>query len=290
MAEHNDPEVRHEYVLLFDVRDGNPNGDPDAANQPRIDPETSHGLVTDVCIKRKIRNFVDVSAGTAERTKIFVQGGVALETQLKRAYTTLGLEGKAKKGGVGDAESVRQAKAWMCENFFDVRMFGAVMAIGKFQAGTVQGPAQFSFGRSIDPVVPTDHAITRVAATGEDEDKSTEMGSKWSIPYGLYRMHGYFSAAHAQRTGVTADDLDLLYRAMRGMFDLDRSAARGEMALRGLYVFSHDSELGDAPAHIVLESVQVQRKTGVAAPRAFTDYEIDLADPPAGVARMSLVG
>ncbi len=274
--QHFDPTVRHEIVLLFDVRDGNPNGDPDAANQPRLDPETGQGLVTDVCIKRKIRNYVDAKCGDSATTKIFVQAGVALNSQLQRAYTALGLEASKGKGKTNRQDSERQAQTWMCQNFYDVRMFGAVMSTGDSGAGKVQGPAQLTFARSIDRIVPTEHGITRVAPTREGDDKETEMGSKWTVPYGLYRMHGFFSAHLAEKTGVSTDDLALLYEAVQSMFDLDRSAARGEMAVRGLHVFSHSSKLGDMPGHRVLDSVRVQRTTDD-EPRSFDAYDVTIA-------------
>ena len=288
MSNHLDPNVRHDLVLLFDVRDGNPNGDPDAANQPRIDPETGEGLVTDVCIKRKIRNYVDARDGQSERNKIFVQAGVPLNTTLERAYTELGLEGKKAKGK--SAENVRLAQEWMCANFFDVRMFGAVLSTGDHEAGKVQGPLQLTFGRSIDQVMPADNTITRVVATRAADEKDTEMGGKWTVPYGLYRMHGFFSAHFAERTGVTTDDLALFFDALQGMFDLDRSAARGEMALRGLQVFSHSSKLGDAPAHTLTERVLVTRRDASRPARAFADYEVSVpSELPTGVTLTALV-
>lgn len=284
-----DPAVRHDLVLLFDVADGNPNGDPDAANQPRIDPETGHGLVTDVCIKRKIRNYVDARCGLEEGTKIFVQAGEALNSKLARAYKHLGFDGKGAKKGV-DRETVQQAQAWMCANFYDVRMFGAVLSVGDHPAGKVQGPLQLTFGRSVDPIVSLDVAITRVTKTREDD--STEMGSKWNVPYGLYRMHAFYSAHLAERTGASADDLALFLAAVQGMFDLDRSAARGLMSLRGLYVFSHASKLGEAPSHRLFEQVTVVGRDGVATPRSFDDYEVqvDEAGLPDGVTFARVVG
>ncbi len=288
MDNHLNPSVRHDIVMFFDVRDGNPNGDPDAANQPRFDPETGHGLVTDVCIKRKIRNYVDALDGEGARNKIFIQAGKPLNATLERAYTTQGLEGKKEKGK--SADNVRLAQAWMCENFFDVRMFGAVLSTGDHQAGKVQGPVQFTFARSVDPVMPADNTITRVVATRVGDDKETEMGGKWTVPYGLYRMHGFFSAHFAERTGVSVEDLEMLYAALCGMFDLDRSAARGEMALRGLYVLSHESKLGEAPAHSLTEQIVVRRKNDASPARKFSDYEVRTpSELPAGVSMTAVV-
>jgi CRISPR-associated protein Csd2 len=291
---HLDPAVRHEFVLLFDVTDGNPNGDPDAANQPRLDPETGHGLVTDVAIKRKIRNYVATARDDATH-KIFIEAGVPLNAQMQRAYTELGLNKgtKAAKDKKKETEDNRKlAQAWMCRNFFDVRLFGAVMSTGDNDAGKVQGPVQLAFARSIDPIVPTEHAITRVTPTREGDTKETEMGSKWTVPYGLYRMHGFVSAHLAERTGVSSDDLALFYEALGAMFDLDRSAARGEMATRALHVFSHSSKLGNAPAHLLLGRIGVRRKDPSVPARSFDAYELTVPDPqelPEGVTHTQLV-
>ncbi len=298
---HLSPERRHDLVLLFDVTDGNPNGDPDAGNLPRVDPETMQGLVTDVAIKRKIRDWVDATRGEQERFKIYVQNtGVALNELHQRAYTALNL---TSKGSKQQREHVDQARQWMCDNFFDVRTFGAVMSTG-VNAGQVRGPVQFTFARSIDPVVPLDISITRVAITkpedartvtaeGEEEGgKRTEMGRKTLVPYGLYRMHGFVIPPFARRTGFDADDLAVLWESLSLMWDLDRSASRGQIACRGLYIYSHDNPLGNAPAQVLLDRVSVRCREGVTAPRMFSQYEVTIDDAalPAGVTLTRLVG
>ena len=295
---------RHDFVLLFDVTDGNPNGDPDAGNLPRVDPETMHGLVTDVSLKRKVRDWVDAARGDEARFKIYVQKeGEALNAKHRRAYDELDLKSTGSKQARGDVD---RARAWMCGNFYDIRLFGAVMSTG-VNCGQVRGPVQFTFARSVDPVTPLDLSITRVAVTREEDanivasedgsdaaasGKQTEMGRKSLIPYGLYRAHGFFIPPFAAKTGVDADDLALFWQAMRMMWDLDRSSSRGLMACRGLYVFSHASPLGDAPAHTLFEQVSVARRGAGQAPRKFGDYEvrIDDGDLPAGVALSRLVG
>lgn len=280
-----DPTRRHDVVLLFEVTDGNPNGDPDAGNLPRVDPETMQGLVTDVAIKRKVRDYVDMARGNEDVYKIYVQSGVALNAQHQRAYTALGLKSTGAKQSRGDID---QARAWMCGNFFDIRMFGAVMTTG-INCGQVRGPVQLTFARSTDPIVPLDLSITRVAVTreedarvavsesGETSGKQTEMGRKALVPYGLYRAHGFFNPHFAKQTGVSAEDLGLFWQALQMMWDSDRSASRGMMACRGLYIFTHESSLGDAPAHTLLERVRVTRNDGVAAPRSFRDYTVQVA-------------
>jgi CRISPR-associated protein Csd2 len=292
----NDVNRRHDFVMLFDVTDGNPNGDPDAGNLPRVDPETMQGLVTDVCLKRKVRNYVDANKGTEERNKIFVQHHGYLVDSKKRAYEAIG----AKKG---EDNKAGQARAWMCGNFYDVRMFGGVL-VGKkgegYNCGQVRGPMQFTFARSIEPVVPLDICITRVAleSPGEkpresdDEQASTgTMGRKSLVPYGLYVGRGFFNPALGKDTGVTEDDLVLFWEALQKMWDIDRSASRGLMALRGLYVFSHESDKGNAPAHVLFEKVKVKRKGGVAAPRTYGDYEVTIDEPlPQGVTLTRVVG
>ncbi|MGB3304939.1 MAG: type I-C CRISPR-associated protein Cas7/Csd2 [Thermomicrobiales bacterium] len=302
-AVHLDPTKRHDVVLLFDVTDGNPNGDPDAGNLPRIDPETSQGLVTDVAIKRKIRNYVDDLRGTEGRFKIYVQDkGEALNTTHQRAYTALGLKPTGTKQ---KREDVGQARQWMCENFFDVRTFGAVMSTG-VNAGQVRGPVQVTFARSHDPIVPLDLSITRVAITKQEDaevvvsedgtkgegGKQTEMGRKALVPYGLYRANIFISAKQAEETGFGSEDLDLLWKALINMWDFDRSASRGLMACRGLYVFSHDNAYGNAPAHKLLERVHIERNPDVIAPRAFGDYRVfvDDGDLPEGVTLTTLEG
>lgn len=298
----NDTARRHDAVFLFDVTDGNPNGDPDAGNLPRVDPETMQGLVTDVAIKRKIRNFVDDLHGSEERFKIYVQDkGIALNELHQRAYTARGLTSTGTKQA---RDNVNEARSWMCENFFDVRTFGAVMSTG-INAGQVRGPVQITFSRSLDPVVPLDLSITRVAITRkEDADyvvaddgtssggKQTEMGRKALVPYGLYRCHIFISPQQAKDTGFDEADLALLWDALIRMWDFDRSASRGLMACRGLYVFSHENPLGNAPAHKLLERITTVRKEGVIAPRKFHDYEvrIDEQDFPDGIMLTRLEG
>ena len=282
---------RYDFVLLFDVKDGNPNGDPDAGNLPRLDAETGHGLVTDVALKRKVRNFVGLVKGEQPPYEIYVKEKAILNNQHKRAYIGIGREDllagddKKRKGGT----AVDDARAWMCRNFFDVRTFGAVMSTG-INCGQVRGPIQLTFARSIDPIVALEHSITRMAVATEAEAEKQEgdnrtMGRKHTVPYGLYRAHGFVSAFFAKQTGFSEDDLALLWQALCQMFEHDRSAARGEMTTRGLYVFQHDSELGNAPAHALFDRVQVQRKEGVDVPRSFADYEVRVAadDLPPGV-------
>ena len=278
---------RHDFVLLFDVTNGNPNGDPDAGNLPRVDPETGLGIVTDVALKRKVRNYVDALKGDEGRYKIYVQQGAILNNQHGRAYTALGKDPKkATQADIG------AAKGWMCENFYDIRTFGAVMST-EVNAGQVRGPVQLTFGRSVDPILGLDAAITRVALTKPDPKQAADdetarsgtMGRKAYIPYGLYVAHGFFVPSFAENTGFNDEDLELLWQALINMWDLDRSASRGLTACRGLYVFSHDSKLGSAPAHKLLERVQVERKEDVEVARAFSDYaiQIDRNNLPTGV-------
>ena len=355
----NDVTKRHDFVLLFDVTDGNPNGDPDAGNLPRVDPETMQGLVTDVCIKRKVRNYIEVigsgldNESQKERLKIYVEHhGLALNAQHKRAYTALNinlsetvsaaiedkdllskftaeevvlpegftvqeneedetkfalkysgelskdelkdaiksiedslgkepakfaktLSGKAKKAAKPGREDIKKLRGWMCENFFDIRMFGAVMTTN-VNCGQVRGPVQFTFARSIDPVVPLDLSITRVAITREEDEKKkeTEMGRKTLLPYGLYKGYGFVTPSFAKDTGVTEKDLELFWTALKEMWDIDRSASRGMMACRGIYIFSHDKSTGNAPAHTLLERVTAKKKESVESPRRFADYDV----------------
>jgi CRISPR-associated protein Csd2 len=258
-------DVRHDFVLLFEVTDGNPNGDPDAGNLPRVDPETMQGIVTDVCLKRKVRDY----AG-AQGQSIYVEHKGILYNQQAKAYT--GLEIKDSK----DDSRAREARAWMCHNFYDVRAFGAVMSTSEFNCGQVRGPMQLTFARSIDPVTPLDLSITRVAVTRTGEDKETEMGRKAVLPYGLYRGYGFFNPSLAKDTGFTPDDLALFWDALQRMWDLDRSAARGLMSCRGLYVFTHEGALGNAPAHKLFDLIAVTAKDGVTAPRSFSEYTVTL--------------
>jgi len=363
MTAHLNPAVRHDFVLLFDVLDGNPNGDPDGGNMPRTDVETSQGLVTDVSLKRKVRNYIatyakyEASTEEEARLKIFVEHHGVLNDQIRRAYVAEGIPvGTAAKDVISDetvltglrelgadlpsaftfidsddedsgeveatleysgelsddelkafyntdevAERFKQnsklsklikalvkkagkpaknrdnaekAQKWMCQNFFDVRMFGAVMSTG-LNAGQVRGPLQLTFARSIDPVQPTDMAVTRVAVTdAKDREKLQTMGRKTLIPYGLFKGYGFYSPYLADQTGVTQRDLELFWEALVKMWEFDRSASRGMMAPRGLYVFSHDNKLGRAPAHKLFERIQVQLKDAVATPRQFADYSI----------------
>ncbi|WP_439637977.1 type I-C CRISPR-associated protein Cas7/Csd2 [Spirulina sp.] len=362
MTIYTDPNRRHDFILLFDILDGNPNGDPDGGNLPRTDAETLSGLVTDVCLKRKIRNYVatyteyEASEAEKERLKIFVEHHGVLNEQIRRAYVDLGFPvGKSvtepikdnkvltalktiesdlpsaftvddpddedaedtaptltyngelsdvelksawaelddlpdwktakkfvlavvKKAGKPDKnrDNANKAKDWMCQNFFDVRMFGAVMSTG-LNAGQVRGPVQLTFSRSLDPVLPMDWAVTRVAVTdAADREKLQTIGRKTQIPYGLFRGSGFFSPFLAQQTGVTTADLQLFWDAIQGMWDLDRSASRGMMALRGLYIFSHDKRLGNAPAHKLFDLIKVEKNPDVSVPRSFGNYEVTL--------------
>ena len=282
---------RYDFVLLFDVKDGNPNGDPDAGNLPRVDAESGRGLVTDVCIKRKVRNFVGLVKGEQPPFEIYVKEKAILNNQHKRAYVGIGkpelLEGDDKKRKGGDA--VDEARQWMCRNFYDVRAFGAVMSTG-INCGQVRGPIQLTFARSVDPIVALEHSITRMAvATEAEADKQSgdnrTMGRKFTVPYGLYAAHGFVSSFLAKQTGFDEGDLELLWQALAQMFEHDRSAARGEMSTRGLYVFKHDSELGNAPAHSLFERIQPKLNDGVAIPRDFSDYTIAVNEDylPSGI-------
>lgn len=288
---------RHDFVLLFDVKDGNPNGDPDAGNLPRLDAETGHGLVTDVSIKRKVRNFVGLVKGEQPPYEIYVKEKAVLNKTHERAYIATGAgdalkgEDKKRKGG---GDTVTKARDWMCANFFDVRTFGAVMSTG-VNCGQVRGPVQLTFARSIDPIIAQEHSITRMAVATEAEAEKQEgdnrtMGRKHTVPYGLYMAHGFVSSFLAKQTSFSEDDLNLLWQALSQMFEHDRSAARGEMTTRGLYVFKHDSELGNAPAHALFDRIRPKLKTDVAVPRAFGDYEIavDESGMPQGVQLLKL--
>ena len=292
---------RYDFVLLFDVRDGNPNGDPDAGNLPRLDAETGHGLVTDVALKRKVRNFVamtkeqevrDPKPGE-KRFEIYVREKAILNQQNQRAYSALKLDAEPaepapdeaaekktakdkKRKGSGD--DVNKARDWMCQNFFDVRTFGAVMSTG-INCGQVRGPVQLTFARSVDPIIAQEHSITRMAVATEAEAEkqggdNRTMGRKHTVPYGLYAAHGFVSSFLARQTDFGEDDLALLWQALAQMFEHDRSAARGEMSTRGLYVFRHDSELGNAPAHALFERIKITRDESVDVPRSFDDYAV----------------
>lgn len=260
---------RYEFVLFFDVENGNPNGDPDAGNMPRIDPETSHGLVTDVCLKRKIRNYVELTRSGQEGFEIYVKEGVILNNQHRRAYDYHRIEPTPKK-----LEDARVTE-FMCKHFYDIRAFGAVMTT-EINCGQVRGPVQLNFARSVDPILHQEITITRVAVTSErDADrKEREMGRKHIVPYGLYRAEGYVSAPLAERTEFSVGDLDLLWEALINMFDHDRSAARGKMASRKLFVFEHESRIGNAPAHRLFELIKAVRRDPATPPRRFDDYEV----------------
>lgn len=367
---HCDPSKKHDFVLVFDVADGNPNGDPDAGNLPRTDPETMEGLVTDVALKRKVRNFVAFVADDEdykdyrESLNIYVEHkGTALNAQHRKAYrarqiptsepgrqqitddtlieffarvqpqgftlteptedsprelvysgelskedltATLDAIGAENPGAKKFAQEVSKkakevkptrqqvenARGWMCEHFYDIRMFGAVMTTG-VNAGQVRGPLQLTFSRSVNPIIPQDLAITRVAVTREEEQdkKDTEIGRKTLIPYGLYVGRGFFSPHLAKQTGVTAADLELFWDALVYMWDFDRSASRGTMSPRGLYVFTHDKSFGNAPAHALFERVRPSLNDGVVSPRRFTDYTVSVEDDlPEGVTLTRILG
>lgn len=320
---------RYDFALIFDVRDGNPNGDPDAGNMPRLDAETGHGLVTDVALKRKVRNFValvkdqdqrEPEAGQ-KRFEIYVREKAILNHQHQRAYAALKLDAveapaealaevevptaaaedadtkkkpAKKEKRKGSAEDVSKARDWMCQNFFDVRTFGAVMSTG-INCGQVRGPVQLTFARSVEPVVALEHSITRMAVATEGEAEKQQgdnrtMGRKHTVPYGLYVAHGFVSSFLAKQTGFDENDLELLWQALGQMFEHDRSAARGEMATRGLYVFKHDSALGNAPAHALFERIKATKNVDV--PRSFADYSISVndADLPSGISLLRKLG
>ena len=273
--------TRYEFVVLFDVENGNPNGDPDAGNMPRIDPESGYGLVTDVCLKRKIRNYVELVKEEEEGYQIYIKENVPLNRSDNKAFEYLHIdETKRKDLKKNDPEADRKIRDFMCKNFFDIRTFGAVMTTfvkASLNCGQVRGPVQLGFARSIDPIVSQEVTITRVAITTEKDagNKSTEMGRKNIVPYGLYRVEGYISANIARKvTGFSEEDLELLWEAIINMFEHDHSAARGKMAVRELIVFKHSKELGDCPAYKLFEAVEVTRKDGILYPRKYQDYEV----------------
>ena len=293
---------RYDFVALFDVENGNPNGDPDAGNMPRVDPETGYGLVTDVCLKRKIRNYVETVKENADGYRIYIKDGVPLNRSDNAAFAAVGIDGaaemknddlkkkvKAKKEAGTDVDAA--VRDYLCGNFFDIRTFGAVITTavkGALNCGQVRGPVQLCFARSVDPILPQEVTITRVAITTEAdaENKGTEMGRKYIVPYGLYRCEGFVSANLARKTtGFSEADLELLWEAILNMFEHDHSAARGKMAVRELVVFKHASELGRFPAWKLFDRVRVEKKEGVAAPRAYADYvvTVDTENLPNGV-------
>ena len=276
---------RYEFVVLFDVENGNPNGDPDAGNMPRTDPETSIGIVTDVCIKRKIRNYVELVQENVPGYNILIKADRALNTKFAEAYSECGYKPMKDNGKDADEETkkdrekINTTREYMCKNYFDVRTFGAVMNTGKNPCGIVRGPVQFTFAKSIDPVCLQDITITRQGRTTEERMKTgdTEMGNKSVISYGLYSAEGYISAMLAQKvTGFSEDDLELLWNAIINMFEHDRSAARGKMTVHKLYIFKHQNALGNAPAGILFDKINVQKKADVTIPRKFSDYEISV--------------
>lgn len=296
---------RYDFVLVFDVQDGNPNGDPDAGNLPRLDAETGCGLVTDVCLKRKVRNFVEIAKESQPGYEIYVKEKAILNRQHERAYREIGAEdelgtgtetdekkGKEKRKG---GKRVDDARTWMCGNFYDVRTFGAVMSTG-VNCGQVRGPVQMTFGRSVDPIVTSEHSITRMAVATEAEAEkqggdNRTMGRKNTVPYGVYVSHGFVSANLAAQTGFNEDDLSLLWDALKTMFEHDRSAARGLMATRKLVVFKHDSPLGNAPAHQLFDLVKIEKISPSQPARSFRDYEasINRSEVPAGVTLIEMI-
>lgn len=287
-------ENRYDFVYLFDCQDGNPNGDPDSDNSPRFDPETFQGLVSDVCLKRKIRDYVLYSQpepGPEEnwRYGIFVVSGNTLESRQRLPFEKLNGNGKIEPNGKDTkAGDIEKARGWMCDHFFDVRAFGAVMSTTQFNCGQVRGPLQITFARSIDRILPTEHTISRQAFTGEKDIKSGTgtLGRKYTIPYGLYLAHGYVNPFFAEKTGFDMADLELVRNALANLFDLDRSAARGNMAVRGLYIFKHESKLGNAPAQTLFDTIGISKKENVESPRSFTDYQVsppDSAALPSGI-------
>lgn len=277
---------RYDFIYVFDVTDANPNGDPDAGNLPRVDPETGHGLVTDVCLKRKIRNYVALTKGNQPPNEIYFADGSVLNNTHLRAYEHVGEKPQDKKLPK-DRIKARALTEFMCKNFYDIRTFGAVMSM-EVNCGQVRGPVQLSFGRSIEPVVALEHAITRSSVTNvKDLEKERTMGRKFTVPYGVYRAHGFVNPFLAGQTGFDGGDLELLWEALANAFQFDQSAARpaGSMAARKLIVFEHDNELGKAPSHVLFEAVTVRRREGVEVPRSFADYEvaIDEGRVPDGV-------
>lgn len=275
-------ENRYEFIMLFDVENGNPNGDPDAGNMPRVDAETGHGIVTDVCLKRKIRNYIDCVYEGQATYNILIKTDKSLNRKFTDAYEACGLKTKEKGKNIS---SVSAARDYICENYYDVRTFGAVMSTGDDPCGIVRGPVQINFARSIDPVLPQEITITRQAVTKESdmEKKETEMGKKTFIPYGLYRAEGYVSALLAQKTNFMEEDLEILWNAIVNMFEIDHSAARGKLCMRKLIVFKHDSVLGNAPSHALFDKVIIEKKEEVEVPRKFSDYIVTIEKMPEGV-------
>lgn len=309
-----DTAKRHDFAFLFDVTNGNPNGDPDAGNSPRVDPETMHGIVTDVCLKRKVRDWVDMNYGNKEHFEIYVQNrGIALNEFNKRAHQAVfgtpeeseqqetlsevrdnkrsknakGVEGRDPKVVESATDRQNARRAWMCDHFYDIRTFGAVLSTGDYPAGQVRGPVQLTFARSINPIFPQDISITRVAVTNIEENKKTTstMGRKAFVPYGLYLGYGFVVPHFARQTGFSSEDLEVLWTALKSVWDIDRSANRGMLALRGLYIFSHDNPLGNASAHSLFERITPKLVEGVTVPRSFNDYVVRVndSDLPQGI-------
>lgn len=283
---------RYEFAIIFDVENGNPNGDPDAGNMPRVDPETGYGIVTDVCLKRKIRNYVETVKENESGYGIYIKSGVPLQTSDKKAFEYLGVEeSEVKKMKKDNPEIDVKIRDFMCKNFFDIRAFGAVMTTfvkAALNCGQVRGPVQLGFARSVDPIFPQEITITRCAITTEaDAEKNTNtMGNKFIVPYGLYIAEGYISANLARKvTGFSVDDLELLWDAIINMFEFDHAAARGKMAVRKLVIFKHDSELGNVPAYKLFDAIKIERKEDVEVARSFSDYNISIAESeiPQGV-------
>ena len=285
---------RYEFVLLYDVENGNPNGDPDAGNMPRIDPETGYGIVTDVCLKRKVRNYVEMVKGDAAGYRIYIKEGIPLNANHVEAYKAVNLP-TDDKNFKAKRDDVQRARAWICANFFDVRTFGAVMSTG-LNCGQVRGPVQINFSRSIDPIVQQEVTVTRLTVTREEEaDKERTMGRKHIVPYGLYRAEGYISAKLAndltKGTGFSEEDLNLFWDGLINMFEHDHSAARGKMATRSLIVFRHDSDLGNAPSHKLFDLVKVEKNKEAMPARSFGDYtvKVDRTGLPPGVDLIELL-
>lgn len=290
MTQENILKKRYDFVLLFDVKDGNPNGDPDAGNLPRLDAETGNGLVTDVCLKRKVRNFIQLEKQGKDGYDIFVKEKAILNNAIDEAH-----DSEAVKAQKKDADKTEAARQFMCAKYFDIRTFGAVMSTGK-NAGQVRGPVQMTFGRSIDPIVSSEHSITRMAVATEAEAEKQKgdnrtMGRKFTVPYGLYVSHGFISAHLAAQTGFNENDLNVFWEALEKMFWEDHSAARGEMNVRGLYVFEHSTALGNAPAHELFEKIKVERKDSSIPARSFDDYNVTIDETmPEGVKLIRKIG
>lgn len=274
---------RYEFALLFDIQNGNPNGDPDAGNMPRIDPETGHGLVTDVCLKRKIRNHIALVQEGVQGFQIYIQEKAVLNQTHELAYKAYDLTPEKKKLPKKEADA-QNVMGWMCANYYDVRSFGAVMTT-EINCGQVRGPVQMAFAKSVEPIVPQEISITRMAVTNEkDLEKERTMGRKHIVPYGLYVAHGFVSAALAEKTGFSDEDLSMLWNALINMFEHDRSAARGLMSSRKLFVFKHNDKFGNAPAHQLFDLVTIERAEASQGPaRSFKDYSVTVGEMPSGV-------